>query len=129
MAIHCVDKRYQEKKKIAKEYYLKIGRVWCPILRDYIAFNQMGFRHMIRKERKPRPQNDQIRKFAFLQLVKDVIESKEVSLIREENMKTSAPWNFLAISEKKNKQIIVVIIRQNRTGYKHFFSVYNQKIA
>jgi hypothetical protein len=130
MGIQYIDAWYEEKKENAKECYSKIGRIWCPILNDYIIFNQTGFRHMIRKGRRPRPKNDQIRRFTLLPFAKDIIESNNTKLIQKESDNISThSWNFLAIIGKGNKQNIVIVIRQNRAGEKYFFSIYNQKIA
>jgi hypothetical protein len=132
---------YEKAKREAKEFYHSIGRVWCPTLEDNVTFNSPGFRHLVRKGSKPRSRRDQMRRFALLYFAPDIISDTSAEAACREREKTSdgslgdrkartlSSARFWTAATKSRGQILMVVVRQIGAGQKHFFSIYNQKIA
>ncbi len=59
---------YDDAKRRVKEFYARIGSVWCPASNDYVSFKSAGLRHLIRKGKMPRPERDQMRRFFSLKV-------------------------------------------------------------
>jgi len=108
----------------AKEYYQSICRVWCPVLNDYITFNSMGFRHLMRSGRHKRSNADMIRRFRLLGLAVEMIENLDAEIISPPDVASSAT-KLSIIKETQDKIVTTVVIRQVGNGNKHFFSIYN----
>ena len=130
---------YEEAKKKAKEFYGKIGHVWCPALGDFVVFNQAGFEHLVQKRGSPRPKSEQKRRFSLLPYVKNILEDQGITIIHEKNkilhsakvggarviMVTTAQfWRIVAL---RDDEIIKIIIRQIDGHEKHFFSIFAKK--
>ncbi len=65
-------------KKLLEErrtWYKNIGKVYCPILKEYIIFNSRGFNHLIYPNGKWRPKKEQMYKLGLLPLVIPVIKN------------------------------------------------------
>jgi hypothetical protein len=122
---------YGEAKRRAKEGYREIGRVWCAKLGDHISFTRVGFQHLVRKGRRPRSRQNQIRRFFLLSFIRSVLADPAAQVAYEEKTCTDRlPCaKFWAITGKQNNKKITVIIRQIEAGKKHFFSIYDQKIT
>ena len=132
---------YQVAKKRAKEFYKTIGRLWCPVLNDYVVFNNIGFRHLIRKGHTLRLLSDQIKRFVLLNSVKHVIanadakmtcEEKEIAFSlnqKGEKIHIRSTAKFWKITTRQGGETVTVVVRQVAFGKKHFFSIYNQKTA
>jgi hypothetical protein len=87
-----------------KAFYRSIGRVWSPQIDDHIMFNNIGFRHLIWKGRRRRSYRDQ--------------HGKKI-------IKTPSA-NFWEFTGERDNKTIIVIVRQIKSGRKHFFSVYDE---
>ena len=111
--------------KITRVKYEKIGRIWCPLLDDYVYFTSEGRVHLIYKgNRKKRPVQEQFYKLNLFPLVVPVIKkSTQIKSIR------SSPKNkiiqFYAIVGKagKNNVKIRVIIKKTGSGQFNYHSV------
>lgn len=124
-----------EKKK-AVEFYKKIGHVWCPALGDHIAFNSIGFRHLIRKNGFPRKQSEQRRRFALLPFAEEILKNPSAVILNaKQNAKHSVDNHgkkqaknvgaaFWVFSDNRNGESIKIVVRQLDRGQKHFFSIY-----
>ena len=111
---------YEEAKKKAKELYGDIGRIWCPTLGDYVAFNKMGFQHLMRKGRALRPKGERKHRFRLLPYAKIILENQAMSpVVRQEQSATF--WSF---SAKQGRRTVTLIVRQIHGGKKHFFSIF-----
>ncbi len=118
--------------------YGKIGRIWCPSLKDDVAFDNNGFRHLIWKGRKHRPESDRKRRFALLKYAPEIVahpnsninykEQKAFSIIERHGKKIAkaSRAKFWALSKKCDGKMITVVIRQIKSGKKHFFSIYDE---
>lgn len=65
-------------KKLLEErriQYKNIGKVYCPILKEYIVFNSKGFYHLTYPSGKMRPIKEQMYKLGLLPLVIPVIKN------------------------------------------------------
>ena len=119
-----------------KALYGEIGKVWCPALHDYIAFNRAGFQHLLRKRGRRRTETEKKRRLALLPFIEDIIANPNVKIYHEkkissfrsnqhgEKIQTSNEVEFWKLSEAKNGRTINVIVRKLNKGEKHFFSVY-----
>jgi hypothetical protein len=130
---------YEEAKSKAKELYSKIGRIWCPVLKDYVAFTSIGLRHLIRKRGIRRPKSEQKRRFVLLHCIVPIItdprakvlheEKETLRLVNHSGNKMAIPaqaefWKFVAV---QNGRIVRIVIRQFKNGKKHFLSVYGKE--
>jgi hypothetical protein len=134
-----IEDNYEEAKRKAKELYSKIGRVWCPALGENIIFNDVGFRHLIRKGGVRRPKSEQKRRFAFLSHVEGIIKNPDAKFSFEKReMFRSIKWRnekrivmtrakFWACAESRDGCLITVVVRQFNGKAKHFLSVYEKK--
>src|ERR1700733_2321129 len=119
-----------------KEFYSKIGRVWCPALNDHIVFNKIGFRHLIWKGDKRRAKADQLRRFALLVQVEEIIKNPHAQAIpteREtidlghrhgEKVQLKSQAQFWSMQEQRGDILITVVLRQTERRPKHFLSIY-----
>ena len=116
--------------------YKKIKRVWCPALNDYVVFNSMGIRHLLRKRGKLRPKSERIRRIGLLQYATGIIGSPNALIVHQvkdavrlkrkngEKVPVKNRTHFWAFKHKHNEQIITVVVRQFKRGNKHFLSIY-----
>ena len=60
-------KRYNQLKDQAYRKYKRIGKIYCPYLKEKISFNSHGFRHMIyRNQKNKRDRKTQLMRFRLL---------------------------------------------------------------
>ena len=73
---------YNAKLREIRDLYFKIGHVKCPCLNNkYVYFNQVGFRHLIRKGRIIRHIPDQLRRFALFRFATKIITSDKTKIV------------------------------------------------
>ena len=131
---------YQLLKVKAKKLYSKIGRIPSPALNgEYVAFTNIGFTHLVRKGRNPRPRNEQKKRFALLPHAEDIIKNPKATIVYRttetkywtdrygEKILITSTAHFWTFEEKINNRIIKVVIRQLNQGQKHFFSIMSNK--
>lgn len=84
----------------SKNKYSDYERVYCKILKEYVYFNSIGFRHLIyKRDGTPRTFKEQIYKLTLLPLVIPVIKNADVILeIRNISFK------YGSSSKRKTKQ-------------------------
>jgi hypothetical protein len=111
-----------------KEAYSKIGRVWCPVLEDFVTFNRAGLQHLIRKRGIMRPKSEQRRRFALLRYAEDIIKNPNATVTHEIKNAELSPAEFWTFQEEQDDIRITLTIRQIGKGNKHFFSIYGDKI-
>jgi len=111
---------YEKEKRKAREFYNKIRRVWCPALNDYVVFNRIGFRHLIRKNSLPRARNEQKRRFALLPQSILILSDPAMKVVHRKEGK----FDFWAFTKEYNNRKIKIIVRQIEGRQKIFFSVF-----
>lgn len=127
-----MDKENQEKFiEKAKSEYHKIGSVSCPAFdNDLIYFNKYGFKHLIRKGRKYREQDEQIWRLRLLPYAVVVLRNaKNIYRYKEDdNGKAKAYfWEFRAqVNIVYRKITLCIILRKLGNGKLHFFSVFDK---
>jgi len=117
-------------KKLLEERrtcYKSIGKVYCPILKEYVVFNSKGFNHLIYPNGKWRPKKEQKYKLGLLPLVIPVIKSstkisKYEKCFVKDLGKEAEFWTLTEIVGKQNTPI-KVILRRIGTGNITFLSV------
>jgi hypothetical protein len=110
-----------------RRFYQGIGRVWCPVLKEYIDFNKAGFRHLVRKKGILRSHKEQKRRFTLLAYAEEIIGDPQAQYSYEETFKEAIIARFWSFAATKNDFMVTVIIRQLKNGKKHFFSIYAKK--
>ncbi len=131
---------YEACKKWAKDFYKKIGTIFCPALdNQYISFNNTGFTHIIRKM-SVRSRNEQKRRFLLLPKIESILKNPQAVIVyRKEEKKVEVKkkyikilkesvihyWTFVYFTDSKR---IKVVIRQINNGAKHFYSVMDKKL-
>lgn len=127
---------YKQLKTKAKKLYSKIGRIPSPALSDeYVAFTSIGFTHLIRKGRNPRPRGEQIKRFALLPYAETIIKNPQAVIIYRttetkywtnrygQKVLITSTAHFWTFIEKMDNYTIKIVIRQLNFGKKHFFSI------
>ena len=102
---------------------MQIVRVSCPKLNASIAFNRIGFRHLIRKGGVRRPRGEQKRRFALLRYAPGIISNPRANVV----LRTKGRAHFWMFQEERGGRMVKVIVRQLRGGKKHFYSIFSGK--
>lgn len=131
---------YKKIKAEAKKLYSKIGRIHSPALSDeYVAFTSIGFTHLVRKGRNPRPRSEQKRRFALLPHAEAIITNPQAIIVYRttetkywanrygEKVFITSTAHFWTFIEKIDGLTIKIVIRQLNSGQKHFFSIMGNK--
>ena len=130
---------YKQSKEEAFADYKNTGQIWCPALGDFVAFNRLGFQHLIRFKKRQRPKSEQVRRFLLLPTAKEILgdPNSKAEHHRKEIVDTGkARWgkipkfpyaDYWEFTGKRDGRIIKVIVRQFPEGRKHFLSVYEKK--
>jgi hypothetical protein len=134
---------YEKAKAKAKAIYVAIGHIPCPALGGgLIAFTSIGFNHLVRKGRNPRPRNEQKRRFVLLSHVETIVQNPRATIEYRQEVKkvwvnrhgerllvesTAEFWTFV---ERVGDCMVKVVVRQLGTGGpKHFFSVMGDNVV
>lgn len=125
MDFPTIDDEYEAAKQKAKLFYKDIGEVWCPALNDYVAFNEIGFSHLMKKGLAPRPKSEQRRRFALLFYVENILSTSSPSVtdLTTNGRRKVRYWKF---TDYQNGNTVKIIIRQTEGKHKHFLSVYGK---
>ena len=136
MEIPAIDDSYEEAKRKAKLFYAGIGEVWCPALGDYVVFNSVGFRHLLRKRGKSRLHGEQKRRFSLLCHASDILGDPATHFVKTEKVvvklvswkkarvKYSSHGEFWVFREIRGGSKTTLLVRKLGNGKKHFFSIY-----
>jgi hypothetical protein len=105
---------------------MKIGYVKCPAFgNEKIYFTQAGFNHLLRKGRKLREKNDQIRRLDLLQYAPTILISSAMYSTHEKRYLYNSVAHFWSFMYTQKGKSITVIIRQLNGSHKHFFSIFD----
>jgi hypothetical protein len=124
----------------AKRVYKMIGRVKCPALNDeFVAFNNEGLNHIMRKGKNLRPKTEQKRRFALLKYAEPIIINPQAIIEYREEIKKvfvkkqgqkilqESIARFWTFSASVDHCKIKIVVRQLNAGQKHFFSIMGDK--
>jgi hypothetical protein len=104
-----------------RDVYHKIEKVVCPAFSEQVIyFNRHGLNHLIRKKRKLRKFEDQIRRLRLLPHVVTILAQTEHVTSHKKVVSGSNVIDFWKIS----KDHIHIILRRTNNGLVHFFSVF-----
>ena len=116
--------------------YKNQGKVWCPILGDYVSFNNMGLRHLIGKRGVLRSKKERERRFALLPQAARILGNPNARPVHQRKetihrarhqevtkFRTSIA-DFWIFRENIDSKYITVVVRQFEIGKKHFLSIY-----
>jgi hypothetical protein len=124
-----LNKKHRLLIKKAKKEYKKIGFVKCPAFNnERVYFTRHGFHHLIRKGKRLRKIDEQIKRLGLLKYAPLIISSskgfKDFNKNKElNNEKIKKSADFWSLSQIFNKIEIIVVIRQIKGSNKHFFSI------
>lgn len=88
----------------------------------YVVFNNIGFRHLIRKA-KVRSRKEQMKRFGLLSAVQEIISNPHASVSYRTDFKGDRIIQYWAFNGEKDGLKIKVVVRQVGNGVKHFYSV------
>lgn len=131
---------YGQLKLKAKKVYSKIGRIPSPALNnEYVAFTNIGFTHLIRKGRNPRPRSEQARRFVLIPYSEQIIKNPRATILYRtsetkyyvnrhgQKVLTTSTAHFWTFVESIKGTKIKIVVRQLNKGQKHFFSIMGNK--
>ncbi|MCX6764358.1 MAG: hypothetical protein NTU58_01485 [Candidatus Nealsonbacteria bacterium] len=127
---------FQKIKSEAEEFYGTINDIYCPYLKEKIAFNVKGLKHLkFISDRQARPRKDQYSRLKLIRFAPEVLKLSHTlqgiwRIKRFESQKTNSRWEqvlkdviyyeFIAVIENIR---IKVIIKEVLGGEKHFWSI------
>lgn len=126
---------YQSLFLEAKRFYKTIGSLPCKALNnEHILFSRNGFEHLIRKDRKIRPIDDQIRRFKLLKYIRTTMNQSTIIDYREiikrkpfrthkENIERQTVLRQWTLRNRIMNKTIKVVVQQEGLGKKHFLSI------
>lgn len=132
-----MEENWKKYIKNEKEKYKKIGYIECPAFKnEKIYFTNKGFNHLIRKNRKFRDLNEQIRRLELFSHVLNILKTsnkfntyritKKVLVIDSIiNVSTAHFWSF---KKKIGDRYIIVVVCQINFEPKIFMSVMDKSI-
>jgi len=129
---------YEKVKEEAREFYTKIGRIFCPALNQAIHFTRDGFNHIIyQKGAKERDKAAQMSRFRLLPLAvklvaqastyqeyEKTVKEFEVKNKKKKRVIKNKPvcyWGLIGIIE--NRKLKVTIKQEGHNGPLRFWSV------
>jgi hypothetical protein len=93
----------------------------------YVAFNNIGFKHLIRKA-KVRSKKEQMKRFNLLRTVPDILKDPDAIVSYRSEFRDGRMVHYWAFSkEKEGTTKIRVVVRQIGNGIKHFYSVMDDR--
>ena len=107
-----------DKIQIYKSKYYSIRSIYCLALKETVCFNNYGFNHLIRKNRKYRTKTDRKRRFLLLNRVGIILGRGAVKDYVKKGKK-----KFWSIEYKNN----FVILRKINNKELHFYSIFDKK--
>jgi hypothetical protein len=127
------DAEFQELLKERKAWYKTVGKVYCPILNEYIFFNSKGFYHL-RYDTfgKARTRSEQAYKMGLLPLVIPVIKNATKIHDYKKQQYSKPLGKYFEIWELKEvvgsqKTLVSVVLRRIGTGNITFLSVWKKR--
>ena len=130
------EKDFLEVKDKAEKFYKTIDNIYCPYLKEKVAFNTKGLKHLkFKSDRQARPRKDQYSRLKLIHLTPEVLkqshtlqgiwqtkrfEAKKMNSRWERVMKRITYYEFIAVVDTVRLKII---IKQVLGGDKHFLSV------
>ena len=127
---------FENVKKGAETFYETIGEIYCPYLKEKIAFNSKGFRHLkFKSDRQARSRKDQYTRLKLLHVAPQILKASHTlqgiwQTKRFEMLKTNNRWEYILKEVSFYEFIAVlnsvrakVIVKEVHGGGKHFWSV------
>ena len=128
---------YQKLRDDSLKFYNSIGKIFCPVLNDYVLFPSESFNHIVFKSaRTERERPSQIMRFKLLPKAKKLVETSSTYQEFEETIqefsvksfkkkvqksKVVRYWGIIAIID--SYKIKVIIRKVGDDGNFHFWSV------
>ena len=104
----------------AKKFYESIGSALSSALgNEEVAFTRIGFNHLLRKGRIPRPVAEQKNRFTLLKYAKPIIEDERSYVVKRRGNAITF-WTFYKEIDGRS---IKVVVSQIKAGKKQFLSI------
>lgn len=120
-------KEFLEQKR---NWYKKIGKVFCPVLNEWVIFNAKGFRHLLYNgNNKIRTNNEQIYRLNTLnESIRVISQVEKVLKFQVRYSKTERrEVSYWRIEKVVNNQLVTVILRKIGTGNITFYSTWRKR--
>ena len=91
----------------------------------WVVFNNIGFKHLIRKARV-RSRKEQIKRFELLKYVPEILKNPDANVLCRITTSGHHKTHYWSFREEKDGKDITVVVRQVGNGVKHFYSVMNK---
>lgn len=124
---------FEEFLKEKRAWYKTVGKVWCPILNQYVIFNSKGFSHLRYDSfGKERSKSEQKYKLGLLPLVIPVITNATNIYDYKKEQYSKPLGKYYEIWELKEfagrrKATVSVVLRRIGDGNITFLSVWKKK--
>jgi len=128
--------KFDRSKAESEDAYRKIGEVYCPYLKEKVAFNAKGLEHVKLKERnKARSKIDQYMRLRLLAIAPKIVtsshtlqefyetkklETQKINSRWEDRVRTVRYYGFVAIIKSAR---IKIIVKEIEGGNKFFWSI------
>jgi len=114
---------YRASRRQAEAFYKTLMSTSSPRLGGaYVVFNNIGFRHLIRKA-KVRSKKEQTKRFSLLSEVPEILKDANANISYRSEFRNGKSIHYWAFSKEKEGREIRVVVRQVGNGIKHFYSV------
>jgi len=130
------ENNFDKVKQDAEAFYATIGDVYCPYLKEKIAFNAKGLKHLkFKSDRQARSRNEQYARLKLLHLAPQILKASHTlqgiwQTKRFETMNINSRWEYVMKDVVLYEFIAVianvrakVIIKEIHGGEKHFWSI------
>ncbi len=119
------DKEWNEYLINEENKYKRFGNVECPAFsNEKVYFNDYGLRHIMYKDRIPRPRDEVVKRFNLLIYVPNILKRIKIVDNEEKSIKKQSIAYFWTIKHKVHNNLFVrIILRRLNNGTIHFFSI------
>ncbi len=123
---------FQEFLEKKRSWYKKIGKVFCPVLNEWVIFNAKGFYHLqYDGTGSRRAQEQRIYRMYLLEFSQDVVQSSaEIVDYRKQYSKSAKKeveyWTLKKLVS--DRKAVIVILRRIGTGNIIFYSIWRDKL-
>lgn len=118
-----VSAKFQRVKRLSKEYYRSIGRIYCPYFKDYVYFDSKGFKHILYKGYGGGNKRQKSQIVLRLKMLPYAPRLIAIATFVQEFQKDNSInyWGFIAIFEGEKFKVVV---RRVGNGKLHFWTIF-----
>lgn len=122
-----MSKHYEYIQK-QRKWYVKIVKIYCPVLSCDIYFRNSGFRHIVAKLGLPRPKKICRKRFSLLRRHYKILSSENLQIVKTKVISRKfSDATFITLEKDAAGTTIKFVIRKINQGDAHFFSIMDKK--